>query len=78
MQTIELDCPPGGIRPGNLIDDVLAGTNLTPVGEPSTFFGNWTWEFDVPRDQWVRDVQPIVKPRITALYHAGVIRYGSW
>lgn len=27
-KTIELDCPPGGIRPGDLIDGVIKDTGL--------------------------------------------------
>lgn len=78
MQTIELDCPPGDPRPGDLIASVLEGTGLTPGETTSRVFGNWTWAFDVPRDEWVERIQPIIKPRIEALYNAGVIRYGSW
>lgn len=83
MQTIELDCAPGNPRPGDLIGGVLDGVKIDgkqlDAGEPaSTFFGCWSWEFDIPRDVWERDVQPIIQPRITELYDHGVIRYGSW
>jgi hypothetical protein len=77
MESIELDCPPGNPRPGDLIEGVIAGTGLT-LTEPSKLFGNWTWTFDVPHEQWVETVQPVIKPRIEALYHQGYIRYGSW
>ena len=78
METIELDCPPGGIRPGDLLPKVLEGTGLK-VEEPiAKLFGEWTWQYDVPRDVWERDIQPIIKPRIEALYHNGMIRWGSW
>ena len=78
METIDLDCAPGGVRPGDLIGGVLKGTGLKP-GEPiAKFFGNWTWAFDVPRERWEAKIQPIIKPRIEALYNAGTIRYGSW
>lgn len=78
MQTIELDCPPGHTRPGDLIDAVLEGTGLVAGETVSRFFGNWTWSFDVSRERWEREIQPIIRPRIEALYHVGVIRYGSW
>lgn len=78
MQTINLDCAPGSLRPGDLIDGVLEGTGLD-AGEPvGMFFGNWTWEFDVERERWVAEIQPIIKPRIVALYNQGLIRYGDW
>ena len=78
METIDLDCPPGHPRPDDLIEGVLDGTGLV-AGEPvAMFFGNWTWEFDVDRETWETKIQPIIKPRIEALYHEGVIRYGTW
>ena len=78
MQTIELDCAPGTLRPGDLIGVVIKDLGL-PEREPqSMFFGNWKWNYsDVPEDTWQR-ARPELKARITALYDAGVIRYGSW
>jgi hypothetical protein len=83
METIELDCPPGGIRPWDLIDGVVKGTIIEPMitdenRDQGAFFGHAEWVFDVPRDKWVAEVQPVIKPRIEALYHSGTIRYGSW
>jgi len=82
MESIELDCPPGGVRPWDLIESVVKDTILEPLSkadlEPGAMFGHREWLFDVPRDKWVAEVQPIIKPRIEALYHNGTIRYGSW
>jgi hypothetical protein len=78
QQTIELDCPPGYPRPGDLINDVIEGTGLVVGESVSRVFGNWTWVFEMPRVEWELEVQPIIRPRIEALYNAGVIRYGSW
>lgn len=77
MQTIELDCAPGNPRPDDLIEGVIAG--LLPQKDPiSKLFGNWTWDYsDVSPEKW-QEVQPTLKERITALYHGGFIRYGSW
>lgn len=78
QKTIELDCPPGSPRPGDLIGGVIADTPLTPKDPVSTFFGEWTWEWpEVDDDTW-RAAQAVTRPRIEALYHAGRIRYGSW
>lgn len=78
MESIELDCPPGYPRPGDLIAGVIAGTGL-PESEPvAQFFGCWAWEYDIPRDRWEREIQPVIRPRIQELYSRGVIRYGSW
>lgn len=78
VQTIELDCAPGALRPGDLIGKVIEGTGL-PDREPvSKFFGCWTWEYkDIPVELWLR-IRPTLKTRVTALYESGAIRYGSW
>jgi len=78
-QSIELDCPPGYPRPGDLIEDVVAGLNLGPVPDTcSRFFGCWKWMFQhIPEEQW-KAAQPTLKERIKKLYDSGVIRYGSW
>jgi hypothetical protein len=78
VQTIELDCPPGDPRPGDLIEGVIEGTGLELRERVAAFFGQWTWDYsDVPAEKWA-EVQKIIRPRIEALYKAGVIRYGSW
>ena len=78
-KTIELDCPPGYPRPGDLIAGVIEGTGLPPIETCSRFFGNWVWDYSklATDDQWSA-AQPILKERITALYKRGVIRYGSF
>jgi len=81
--SIELDCPSGFPRPGDLIAGVIAGTelenleSLKPENTTSRLFGNWIWEFDVPEEVYER-AKPIIKQRIERLYYSGVIRYGSW
>lgn len=78
QQTIELDCAPGALRPGDLIEGVIEGTGLPSRKPVVMLFGNWTWDYsDVDPKEWAR-VQEITKPRIEALYHRGCIRYGSW
>lgn len=77
-QSIELDCAPGCLRPGHLFYQVIDGLGLPERETCSRFFGNWKWDFsDVPADEWAK-VKPILKERITTLYHKGAIRYGSW
>lgn len=76
--SIELDCPPGSPRPGDLIAQVIAGTGLPLREDCMRCFGNWKWSYDdVSCEEWDR-IQPIIKERITALYNSGRIRYGSW
>ena len=81
MESIELDCPPGGIRPWDLIEGVVEGTGLELTKadlEGGAMFGHREWLFDVDREEWVARIQPIIMPRIESLYRSGTIRYGSW
>ncbi len=77
-QTIELDCPPGTTRPGDLIHGVIEGTGLETREAVTKIFGEWTWDYnDLSPEKWAK-AQPILKERITALYNSGRIRWGSW
>jgi hypothetical protein len=77
-QTIDLDCAPGWPRPGDLIGGVIEGTGLAEREPVLKIFGNWTWDYsDLPEERW-REIQPVLKERITKLYESGTIRYGSW
>ena len=78
MQIIELDCPPGVLRPGDLIAGVIANTGL-PLREPvAKSFGNWTWDYsDLSSSQW-NAVVTTIQERIVKLYESGNIRYGGW
>jgi len=78
LQTIELDCPPGNPRPGDLIAEVIAGTTLPKRNDIGRVFGCWTWDYsDIPCDEW-EAARPILKRHIEDLYRRGWIRFGSW
>lgn len=81
--SIELDCPPGGIRPADLIEGVLKDTGLLvedfDTGVP--FFGHQTWTLkeSVGKDELFKmHKYSTIKPRVVALYNDGFIRFGSW
>ncbi len=77
-QYIELDCPPGYPRPGDLISDIIEGTELPKRETVSRLFGNWVWDYsDIDPEVW-KKIQPMIKERIEKLYKDGSIRYGSW
>lgn len=77
-KTIELDCGPGAPRPDAFIDGVLEGLGLEKKEPALMSFGNWTWVYpEVTAERW-KEIQPILKERITKLYNEGAIRYGSW
>jgi len=77
-QTIEIDCAPGALRPGDLIAGVIEGTGLQLKESSGRFFGNWTWDYrDVDAETW-NNVKTVLKERLTKLYNSGTIRYASW
>ena len=83
-KSIEIDCAPGGLRPGDLITGVVKGTVLEsmpeaqPTASVSRLFGNWCWTFPAISDEaWIA-IQPVLRGRLTKLYQMGQIRYASW
>ena len=78
--TIELDCPPGDPRPGDLLPQVLEGTGvvLDPDKTDGRFFGNWTWTIPEDQEPQFEAARETIKSRIKDLYSRGTIRYGSW
>ena len=77
-KVIQIDCAPGPIRPGDLIGKVIENTGLELKEANSTFFGNWTWDYNDVDDATWEKAKPIVGARIKGLYEQGVIRFGSW
>lgn len=78
--TIELDCAPGYPRPDDLLPGVLKDTGVTidPQATSVRFFGNWEWIVPTSQEEAYAKARDTIKARITALYHSGTIRYGSW
>jgi len=74
---IALDCNSFSPRPDTYIVGVLEGTGLLAGDPVSTMFGNWEWEFEISDNEW-DNIVPTIRERITNLYNAGSIRYGSW
>lgn len=78
IQTIEIDCPPGYPRPGDLIEDVIKCTGLPLRQDVSRIFGMWEWDYnDIDPEVW-KNAKPILEERLTKLYDNGVCRYCSW
>lgn len=79
---LALDSAPGVYPRGpELMEKVLEGTGLKngeDVVCTGTFFGNYTFEVNPEKDSEYEAVKEIIGERITALYHGGSIRYGSW
>ncbi len=80
-QSIELDCPPGNPRPGDLIQGVIEGTGLTldDFITDAPFFGLQTWTVKPEAEErFLEHKEKTIKPRVIDLYNSGAIRYGSW
>lgn len=79
--SIELDCRPGPVRPGDLIESVVKGTaldgKLLSNNPNMMLMGNWTWEFELTEEEYA-SIRFTIKERITILFASGLIRYGSW
>ena len=75
MYTVELDCPPGTLRPGDLFSELLKTTQLKEENFKlcSRFFGNWTWEF-IEENSIYEEKRETIKEIITEWYSQGVIR----
>lgn len=80
--TLELDSAPGVYPRGQeLMEKVLEGTGLKngeDVVCTGTFFGNYKFQVNPEKDSEYEAVKETIGERITALYHGGSIRYGSW
>jgi hypothetical protein len=78
--TIELDCPPGNPRPGDLLPAVLQDTGVVidPEKTVGRFFGNWTWQVPPDQSEQYEKQRKLIADRIKSLYERGFIRYGSW
>lgn len=81
--SIEIDCPPGSIRPNDCIGGILEGTGLevSDFNTSPPFFGHQTW---VLKENAGKDAiftehrYKTFKPRLEALYESGTARYCSW
>lgn len=77
-QTIEIDCPPGYPRPGDLIESVIKDTELPLRDDVCRLFGCWTWDYnDIDPEIWNK-AKPILEKKLTKLYDDHVCRYCSW
>lgn len=73
---LEIGCAPGGIRPGDVLKQVIEGTCLEDKKPASTFFDDWTWYYDEISPEDFKKSIKIIMPKLKELYNKGVIRYG--
>ena len=80
--TITVDCRPGAVRPADLLGPILRQNGLSlesDFAEPQHFFGQWTFTLVSSAPPFPPpEVRQRVGDALTALYHAGALRYADW
>lgn len=78
-KTIELDCPPGMVRPWDLIDGITEGTGFpSRKDQVGACFGYASYSYpEVSDEEWMKH-NSLIAERIEHLYNTGTIRAGSW
>lgn len=78
--TIKLNSDPNGPHPSKLLQTLIEGLSLKLDAEYpfDTFLGNWVWIIPLEQHEQYIKVRDVVQQRITKLYEAKLIRYGSW
>jgi hypothetical protein len=78
---ITIDCPPGNIRPDNILTNVLVNTKLNSNNftVKCKSFGEWTFvlNYDCNSNNFIESLQHI-KISLTNCYKNGQIRYAEW
>lgn len=77
---IILDCPPGAIRPDNVLENILASTQLEPIdfNIVDKCFGAWTFELNEDKKEIYEDCKDLIITKIKDVYKDGLIRYAEW
>lgn len=78
---LTIDCAPGGIRPYDLLPQVVEGTCLpvkTAQDAISCVFGEWVWDYSEVSDEDWLEAKKIVFPRLKKLYENNTIRFGAY
>ena len=86
---IEIDCPPGNPRPGDLFKAIMESLSKNSNqeikdfsqenlnSEPTKNFGCWTWDLEI-KPEIHSEVQSVFKNRLMEYYQNGIVRYASW
>jgi dimeric dUTPase (all-alpha-NTP-PPase superfamily) len=77
---ILLDCPPGIIRPNNVLENILVSTTLevSDFEITSKCFGAWTFELSEEKRKIYEDYENLIITKIKDAYNDGLIRYAEW
>ena len=77
---IKIDCPPGSIRPDEVLKMVLESTILTSDDFVIShrFFGVWTFVLKTGMEKIYEDEKAVITQALKKCYSAGAIRFASW
>ena len=78
--TVEIDSPPGSIRPDDHFVDMCKYCQANPewFELKTKLFGNWTWDVKPEYNKEYKQVKPQIAEFLKSLYNNGFIRYASW
>lgn len=87
---IEIDCPPGKVRPGDLFKNIMNDLSQNKNNKIKVFveknlnkqpntklFGEWKWCLEVESEIY-SEIQNFFKQKLTIYYNQNLIRYASW
>ncbi len=77
---IVIDCPPGSIRPDDILKLVLNATELTSTDFKVTtkMFGEWTFVLDESKNSIYETHKDDIGTIMRKMNSEGYIRYGEW
>lgn len=77
---VEIDCPPGKMRPDDILKMVLKNLEITidDFIVDSKSFGSWTFKLNEEKNEIYKLSIDIIKERIINFYRNGLIRYASY
>lgn len=78
--TLLLDCPPGAIRPNDVLNDVVKefGLDENDFDICSKSFGAWTFKIHDDKKCVYEENKNKIAENIKNSYNVGLIRYAEW
>lgn len=80
--SIEIDCPPGPIRPNSVFESILKKIGMTTDDfiqrSESPVFGEQEWLVKPEKIDVYLSHKKTVKKLLTEAYKSGVVRFASW
>lgn len=80
LHQLILDCPPGKIRPNDVLKIIIDGLDLIEEDFKviSKSFGAWTFEISPEKNLYYASQLSKIINRVKNAYSSGLIRYAEW